>query len=172
MKTLFQRLLGPAFETLPPAVRSLHSVAEPTTFTGRTTVQGSWVGSLLGFPKSGYDLPIRFRLDPWLDGRELWGRDFGSSSFITILSQRGMHLVETWNGLVQIELALEAAPEGIAWKIAGNRFCGLPVPRFFWPVITAREYEVEGRYHFMVNVSGIVNLSYSGWLEPFAAPVA
>lgn len=167
MKTLFARILGNAFDDLPPAVKELHSVEGIRHFNGSSTVTSSWLARvLLGFPASGYNVPLRFTVETLADGREIWTRDFETGrNFVTVLRQEGKHLVECWAGVVDIELALDAEPEGISWKIVGHRVFGLPVPRLFWPKIDAKETTENGRYHFSVEVSGMVQLGYAGWLD-------
>ncbi len=167
MKTLFARILGDAFTDLPPAVKTLHSATERRHFTGRAAVSASWLARrLLGFPKAGYNIPIGFILEVLPDGRERWIRDFGDDRyFTTVLRERNGHLVECWAGFVDCEFVLEAEPEGISWQLVGHRIFGIPVPRFLWPRISAKESTENGKYQFSVEVTGLVSLAYAGWLE-------
>ncbi len=167
MKPLFARILADAFIDLPPEVRALHSVAERRHFTGHAAVSASWLArKLLGFPKSGYNIAIGFILEVLPDGRERWVRDFGDDHyFTTILREHNGHLVECWAGFVDFEFVLQATPEGINWQLVGHRICGIPVPRFLWPSISAKESTENGKYQFSVEVTGLVSLAYAGWLE-------
>ena len=64
--------------------------------------------------------------------------------------------------------ALETSADGMALKLRGVRFLGVPLPRFLAPSVRTFESERDGRYHFEVEASlpllGRI-VRYAGWLE-------
>ena len=71
---LYRRILGAAWDRLPPAIRHLHSVTSSSLFTGRCDVErgrnpmGRIIATLIGFPAAGAGQSIVVRLDAVDDG--------------------------------------------------------------------------------------------------------
>jgi hypothetical protein len=78
---LYRRILGSAFDLLPPRLRELHGSDIARRWTGRGEVRrGSGilarlVGALVGFPKAASDVPVTVEFSPE-DGAERWTRSF------------------------------------------------------------------------------------------------
>jgi hypothetical protein len=169
---LYRRLLGERFEALPLRVRELHDVAGASVWAGRADVErgqspaSRLVATLFGLPPAGRDQALRVTFEP-VDGREIWSRAFGNAVFRSIQYERGGLLRERVGPSTFI-FALDTSPEGMALKLLGVRFLGIPLPRPLAPSVCTFEREREGRYHFEVEASLPVLgriVRYEGWLE-------
>jgi uncharacterized protein DUF4166/saccharopine dehydrogenase-like protein len=66
---LYRRVLGGAWDRLPPTLRAMHSVKTSLLARGRADVTrgrgwlASLVASLIGFPRAGADVPVEVRFD-------------------------------------------------------------------------------------------------------------
>jgi hypothetical protein len=68
MSSLYSRLLGPAFDTLPPVLRAFHDV--DTEWRGRSSFRitrgKGWLRNFFadraGFPAAGDNVPLRLRV--------------------------------------------------------------------------------------------------------------
>jgi hypothetical protein len=169
---LYRRLLGQRFEQLPARVRELHDVTGASVWTGRSDVErgrsllSRMVATLFGLPPAGRDqaLEVSFMPD---GGTELWTRRFGSAVFRSLQYER-RGLLNERVGPSTFVFALDTSTDGMALKLRGVRFLGLPLPRFLAPAVFTFESEREGRYHFEVEASlpllGCI-VRYAGWLE-------
>jgi Domain of unknown function (DUF4166) len=170
---LYRRLLGPHFDALPARVRELHDVAGTSVWTGRADVErgrsalSRMVATLFELPPAGRDQALRVSFEP-RGGREIWLRTFGSAVFCSVQYERGGLLNERV-GPSTFVFALDASPAGMALKLQGVRFLGVPLPGFLAPSVRTFESEREGRYRFEVEASlpllGRI-VRYEGWLEP------
>jgi len=169
---LYRRLLGERFEALPPCVRELHDVVAFSTWTGRADVErgvslaSRITATLFGLPPAGRDQALRVTFEP-VDGKEIWSRSFGDAVFRSVQYERGGLLRERV-GPSTFVFALETSAEGMALKLRGVRFLGVPLPRFLAPSVRTFESERDGRYRFEVEASlpllGRI-VRYVGWLE-------
>jgi len=169
---LYRRLLGERFERLPARVRELHDLAGASVWTGRADVErgrslpSRMVATLFGLPPAGRDqaLEVTFMPD---GGTELWTRRFGDAVFRSMQYERGGLLRERV-GPSTFVFALETSADGLALKLRGVRFLGVPLPGFLAPSVFTFESEREGRYHFEVEAAlpllGRI-VRYAGWLE-------
>ncbi len=169
---LYRRLLGGRFEHLPARVRELHDVTGTSVWTGRADVErgrslpSRLVATLFGLPPDGRDQALRVTFEPVGD-REIWSRAFGTAVFRSVQYERGGLLNERV-GPSTFVFALDTSAEGMALKMQGVRFLGVPLPRFMWPSVFTFESEREGRYHFEVEASLPAlgrGVRYVGWLE-------
>lgn len=173
---LYRRLLGARFDELPAQVAELHDVTGLSVWAGRADVErgrslaSRSVASLFGLPPAGRDQPLRVRFEP-VDGREIWSRTFGSAVFRSVQYERGGLLRERVGPSTFI-FALDTSTEGMALKLKGARFLGVPLPRLLTPSVHTFESERDGRYHFEVEARlpllGLI-VRYAGWLERAAA---
>ena len=98
---------------------------------------------------------------------EHWLRDFAGNRFSTVLSESGGGLFERF-GLMQFELALAVEGDSLALPVRGGRILGIPLPSKLLPVSISREFVVDGRFHFDVElllpIVGLRIVRYQGWL--------
>src|SRR5690606_17909903 len=83
---LYRRILGSAFDALPPRVRELHASAATRRWRGQAEVRrGSGLlariaAAVIGFPGAAAAVPVSVDFTPEGDG-ERWTRDFGGRRF-------------------------------------------------------------------------------------------
>ncbi len=174
---LFPLLLGPLFETLPEACRAMHGFNETSAARGHADITRGTdpvtrlMGAFARMPQAGSKVPLEVRFEPAGKGNETWERNFNGSRFRSQLTiDQGM-LREV---LFPLHLWFRLVPsaDGVVWVFERAKVFGLlPMPRFFAPVIEAREWSADGRYHFLAAVSvpvfGLI-VRYEGSLD---APV-
>jgi hypothetical protein len=170
--SLYQRVLGPRFEQLPPLVRRLHQPGARFEAAGECRVQrgdnslARILADGLGMPGPSEQLPLRFSIDS-RDGAEIWRRDFGGHVFTSRMwaDRRGMLCERT--SLATLRYDLEVEHGILRMEMRGFSSLGLPLPRGIWPTIATAESERDGRYCFDVRASmpgvGLV-VRYRGWL--------
>jgi hypothetical protein len=169
---LYRRLLGARFDELPPRVAELHDVTGTSVWAGRADVErgrspvSRMVATLFGLPPAGRDQALHVTFTPD-GGTEIWTRRFGDAVFRSLQYERGGLLRERV-GPSTFVFALVTSPDGMALKLKGVRFLGVPLPGFLAPSVATFESEREGRYHFEVEASlpllGRI-VRYQGWLE-------
>src|SRR6185312_9105051 len=132
MKTpLYRRLLEERFEVLPARVRELHDITGISVWCGRADVErgrsfpSRMVATLFGLPPQGRDQMLRVTFQPTGD-REIWSRAFGNALFRSVQYERGGLLHERV-GPSTFVFALETSADGMALKLKGVRFGGIPL---------------------------------------------
>lgn len=175
--TLFQKLLGASFYSLPPAVRALHDVSGRGNYAGRATIVrgrnpfARLCAALAGLPAAQADVAVTVGLDAAADG-ESWRRDFGGQKMHSRLRGDGRLLSERL-GPVRFRFSLHAFDQALHWRVAAARLLGvLPLPASWFDGVRCREGEEGGRYTFQVEAAlPLIGelIRYEGWLEP-AAP--
>jgi hypothetical protein len=168
----FSALLGSAFDGLAEPVRRLHA-GGPRRFAGRASVDrgtnalGRLMGWIAGLPPAAVDAPIVVDLAP--DGVfEYWTRRFGAHAMTSRLHAGSDGLLHERLGPVTFRFRLVADGEAIAWRVAGARALGVPLPASWFAGVAAREGRDGVRYTFDVLaavpfVGRIVH--YRGWLD-------
>ena len=169
--TLFARLLGDAFATLPPRVRKLHLAVGTRRYRGAATVKRGtgWLSRLCGWatglPAAAPETPIEVEIAAGSDD-ETWTRNFGARAMRSRLWQGGTLLRERL-GLVTFGFALSASGGILHWEVREVRALGLPLPVRWFAGVRASESEVDGRYRFDVRaalpLAGEL-VHYQGWL--------
>jgi NAD(P)-dependent dehydrogenase (short-subunit alcohol dehydrogenase family) len=170
---LYARILGSAFDALPPAVRGLHDLCGDAGAAGEGTVMrgrgplARLVATLMRFPPAG-TWPLRLAFTD-RNGVEAWTRDFGGHAFSSALCAARDGLIVERFGSLRFAFALPAGPEGLEMRLRRWSVFRLPLPRFLAPRISAREWQDDqGRFRFDVAVAlpliGDV-IGYWGWLE-------
>lgn len=173
---LYARVMGPAFDRLPPAVRALHQVRGDAGAAGEGTVSrggGRFARALaaaMRMPPAGtWPLHVAFAEQA---GVERWTRDFGGHAFASELRAAGALVTERF-GALRFAFALEAVPDGLEMKLRRWSWLGIRLPLFLAPRIAAREWQEQGRFHFDVRVAmplaGEV-VRYRGELAPLVDP--
>ncbi len=171
---LYARIMGEAFDRLPPAVRWLHDFCRDSGAAGEGRVErgrgllARALAAAMRFPPQGiWPLHVAFAEQ---DGVERWTRDFGGHRFSSALSAKGGRIVERF-GPLRFAFDLPSGPEGLEMKLRGWSAFGVKLPLALAPRIAAREWQEEGRFRFEVAASLPVAgeiVRYSGWLEPVA----
>jgi hypothetical protein len=171
--TLFQEALGERWEELPASLRRLHSVQDIEVFTGRAKVtrgQGLLERGLaffLGFPKAGGNMPVAIAKTRTANG-ESWERDFDGRKFRSYLSPspRPFHCRERFFALTY-ELGLPIEDGSLFLPVRRGWLLGIPLPRFLLPKSQAREYDLNGTFHFDVALyaplTGRLIVRYEGY---------
>ena len=173
---LYRRVLGPAFDTLPAPVRTLHA-GTTRRWAGRAEVRRGGglaaraVCRLVGFPDAGTGVPLTVTLAPEGDG-ERWTRVFAGKTFTSLQrpgSGRTEHLLLERFGPIEIALAL-VVEDGCLFLVPRRwTFLGIPLPKALLPGGTSFESDRGGRFGFDVEIAApLVGLivGYRGTLEP------
>jgi hypothetical protein len=168
--TLFERLLGSAFDTLGPRVRKLHHDAGTRRYAGEVEVERghhplatlcAWATRL---PPAGRG-PIEVEIAADAAG-ERWSRHVGAHVMRSRLWARGGLLHERL-GAVTFVFRLAAHGGAIEWTAVRASALGLPLPARWFAAVGAREADRDGRYTFEVTASlpiaGLL-VRYRGWL--------
>ena len=170
--SLFQTVLAQDFAGLPKAVQDSHIDQGDKTLTGvcditcGTSVLSRMVLWVFGFPPSGRNVPVRVVKHKTPLG-ETWTRHFGDHKLVSHLSCGPKGLREKF-GIITFDIGLLASPKGLEYPVARGRMLGVPLPRFALPISITKEHEVEGRFHFDVQVYAPLTkahmVTYKGWL--------
>ncbi|MBO9711480.1 SDR family oxidoreductase [Sphingomonas sp.] len=169
---LYARVLGDAFDALPPAVRAVHDFVADGGATGEGSVaRGSkllarLLAAAMRMPPAGH-YPLEVSFEGCAEG-ERWTRRFGPYRFLSVLSGRAGQVIERF-GPLRFHFDLPADREGLRMVSRGWSAFGIPMPRGLGPRIAAREWQEGERFRFDVAVAmpliGPV-VAYAGWLAP------
>jgi hypothetical protein len=156
--TLFQNALGDRWRDLPASVQRLHSVQDVELFRGKARVtQGKGLiegaaAFFFNFPKTGDNVPVTITKTRTAFG-EIWERDFGGRKFRSYLSPsprpyhyRERFFVFTYEQELPVENGSLFLPVRRGWLL------GIPLPGFLLPGSRAREYDLNGTFHFDVGL--------------------
>jgi len=168
---LYQRVMGPAFVNLPPAVRGIHSICGDDGANGRGQVARGGnpfaraIGWLMRFPPPGdHDLHVAFAER---DGVETWTRNFGGHCFSSRLSEGKGLAIERF-GPLRFGFALTGNEDGLTMQFRRWSCFGVPLPSVLGPRVQAREWQDGDRFRFEVGIAlpliGKI-VDYAGWLR-------
>jgi hypothetical protein len=179
--SLYRRLLGEAWEALPPAVAAMHDITGESVALGRADIErghglpARLVAAVVGFPKAARQADVRVRFSV-VEGIETWTRTFGGRTFRSRqCAGRGpdAHLLAEDFGPFRILMALEPEDGRLKLVVRSWRFFGVALPRSFAPGGNTYEEQRNGRFHFHVEVKapliGLI-VRYQGWLVPDDTP--
>jgi hypothetical protein len=173
----YRRILGPAFDTLPPRVRELHATEAPRQWRGQAEVRrgtnplARLVAAIIGFPKAAAAVPVIVTFTPEAKG-ERWTRDFGGREFSSLQYEgtgRNAHLLVERFGPAAFAMALVV--EGDRLMLVPRRWSlfGVPMPHRMMPSGPSFETGDNGKFRFDVDIrlplAGLV-VAYRGTLEP------
>jgi hypothetical protein len=177
-RSLFRRLMGPAFDTLPEPVRRVHHGRSTEVFKGRALARGS--GALparLARAFAGIELgrfpAFKVTIAPGGAG-ESWRRAFGARFFQSRIVDEPDVIGRFSECVGPLTFVMEARPDatGFRWAPVGWKLGRLPLPAALAPRIRARSFERGGVYHFQVCIShrlfGVI-VAYAGRLTPNSA---
>ncbi len=171
---LYRRILGDAWEKLPPALAAIHGGGTRLA-SGRARIErgrgllARLIAGIIGFPAAGEDVPVAVRFVAEGDG-EIWTRSFGGKTFRSWQAAGtggDRHLLVEVFGPFRVLLALVPEGEKLRLVVRGWRFCGIPLPLSLAPGGDTYEEERDGRFHFHVEIGGRLTglvVRYSGWL--------
>jgi hypothetical protein len=174
-RTLFARVLGSTFATLPDAIQNAHHVDDVLVLEGRASVEGAKtllaraIARLIGFPRGGHDIPVSVTMRA-VGGGEEWIRVFGRARFRTRLTSVDgfpRRLIERF-GPCTFSLRLTARPDRLDYAVTSGRIGFVPLPSFLIPRTVATErVDDAGRFQFDVPIAlpglGLL-VHYNGWL--------
>jgi hypothetical protein len=171
---LYQRLLGNAWESLPASLKKIHTVQKAE---GRAKVEVgrnplAWlIANVVGFPKAGDDIPVNVSFEIKNNG-ELWQRTFASRAFSSFHSEGNGYsdrLLSEQFGPFRLGMALVIDDGKLSLIVRNWSMLGIPLPGTLAPMGNVFEQEVDGRFHFHVEIKlpviGLI-VRYQGWLIP------
>jgi Domain of unknown function (DUF4166) len=171
MQSLYQRLLGTAFDSLDPILKRIHDDRHVKKYSGHCDIDSDrtflprLIAKVAGLPSRGTDVNVKVTMD-CKDGAEKWAREFGAHPMQSRLDFHQGKLRERL-GLVVFTFDLAASPNRIDWHVVSARLWPLPIPITWLIECSASEEIIEGRYTFHVkaHVRGIgMIVHYKGWL--------
>ena len=178
---IYRRILGTAFDQLPPRVRALHDSTAPRAWSGEARVErgrgllARLAAAIVGFPKAADAVPVTVTFTP-KGTAERWTRNFGGKSFASLQSAgtgRNDYLLVERFGPAAFAMALVV--DGDRLRLVPRRWTlfGLPMPRALMPGGPSFETEIDSKFHFNVEIrlplAGLV-VAYRGVLEPMRYP--
>lgn len=171
---LFARAIGPAFETLPEAIRDLHETPGRSVWRGRAMTEGAaspvaaLVARIVGFPATQAECDAEVRIEA--DGeRSIWRRRIGGQAFVSVLSKPadGGRIEERF-GPLSFEIRLTPQADRLIYSVEGWRLGPIPLPRVLAPRTQTHErLDADGRFVFDVEISAPLIgrlVRYCGWL--------
>jgi hypothetical protein len=174
---LYRRLLGTAFDNLPPALQQFHGDGQTRVWRGLADVrrgQGGvarLISALLGFPAAGSRVPVSVAFSPEKGG-ERWTRTFAGKVFSSVQAEgagRDEYLLVERFGILSVAIALVWDGDRLYLVPRRWRLWNIPMPGFLLPTGESFETGLEGRFSFDVNISvpliGLI-VAYRGMLEP------
>jgi hypothetical protein len=142
MPSLYRRLLGPSFDTLPASLRDFHDVESEWhghslfTVTRAPGLLRGLVANLGGLPRSG-QVPMRLTLRA--EGpRERWIRHFGSQRLESVQWTENGLLLEQF-GSLRFGFRLLVEPPALRLKHERTWVLGVPFPRPLGPMGSGEE---------------------------------
>ena len=174
---LYCKLLGSAFETLPPRLKELHGAAAMRRWTGHAEVRrgrgvmARIIGAIVGFPKAASQASVTVTLSPEEEA-ERWTRTFDNKVFSSVQScgtGKNQYLLVERFGMASFALALVVKDGRLNLVPRRWSLLGMPMPGFLLPTGLSFETEKSGEFCFDVRISApLVGLivSYKGTLKP------
>ena len=158
--TIYRRVLGPAFDMLPPAIRALHEGRGTSRWAGTAEVRrGSGllarlICALVGFPRTGDAVPASVTFAP--DGDvERWTRRIGGKTLSSVQwagTGRDQFLLIERFGIARFSVALLC--EGDRLRLMPRRWAlaGVPMPARLLPQGEMVETAQDDRFVFDIAI--------------------
>jgi Domain of unknown function (DUF4166) len=171
--SLYRRILGEAFDALPPVLRRFHDQESGGSASGAfCVIHGKgWLARRLArlgrLPEPGSAVPVRLRVVT--EGpRERWVREVGGRRLETLQWDRQGLLVEA-AGPFRCGFRGDAGPEGMRLRSVRSWFRALPLPSALAPrieaVVAAREDAWHVRVRIVLPLLGLL-AGYEGEITP------
>ena len=171
---VFRRLLGEAYETLPPAVQEFHDMAHDhyqghASSSGDSNVLARTLRRIFGFPTLGEKMSV----DVWLsqkDGRDCWQRKFGERRFSSSFHAGADGVLDERFGPFRFGFRLRAEGDRLYWDFVRWGIGALPLPLALGPsIVTYETQSTDGSYEFYSQadfpvIGRLVN--YHGYIRP------
>jgi saccharopine dehydrogenase-like NADP-dependent oxidoreductase len=174
----FRRLLGCAYDALPPAIRQAHEVHGVLVLEGKADAAspdnflGALIAWLFRLPRSGSNLPVRVEMRSEDDGSETWTRIYPGVTMRSNLrnADSATHQLDEILGPLSIRLQWKPTERGLQMRTISARIFGCPLPDFLCPRSYASEtVGADGKFHFDVPIAlpliGTI-VHYKGSLQP------
>lgn len=174
--SIFERVLGEAWHSLPAPIRELHRADDLSNFAGLATIKRGdgllarilgWVARL---PDASTGVPVAVRISPH-DDREIWDRDFDGYTFSSEMSAGSGRLEALMCerfGPCKFGMALVTEGDALYYISRCWTFLGIPMPKWIMPNGRMVETVAEGKFVFHVEITipliGHV-VTYEGSLE-------
>ncbi len=156
MATLYHRILGEAFDTLPPVLQKFHDREGGGLATGVFSVMHA-KGRLRGMlarvgrlPDPGSAIPVRLRVV--VEGpRERWIREIGNRRLETV-QWIGQGLLIEAVGPFRCGFQVDASREGMRLRSVRGWFYALPLPPVLTPRVEAVVTAQGDAWHLRVRI--------------------
>lgn len=172
MTSPYVEALGPRFAQLPAPCRALHLATSGSSGTIDVTVAKAhfarWLARGLGLPPGGRAQPLWFEMQASGQGA-WWVRKVGEHEMRSFMRACPSGRVVEKLGAVCVHV--ELVPDEQALNLVPERvtLLGVPLPRFLWPRMAAREWAEGDLYCFDVRLAlplgGPLLVAYSGHLR-------
>ncbi|MBI1686404.1 DUF4166 domain-containing protein [Caulobacter hibisci] len=170
---LFPRVLGSAFDALPPVVRHAHGGEQTLTSQGGARARGGRGPAALARRLQGLPAPGLHALEVSIvpqAGGETWARRFGARTFRSkiMAAPDDPFAFEETVGPLTFRFHAAPYPSGFSWIFESWRLGPLPLPAAWGPRVRARTFARGGTYRFRVLVAhpwlGVI-FGYAGRLK-------
>jgi hypothetical protein len=173
----FETAMGSqVYASLPGPIRAFHDPAGYPVWQGEASVErgtslaSRFVAKVMGLPKAGQGHTVKVSVERQADASEVWTREFSGKKFSSKLTLGKDRKLQESFGPTTFTLGLTGSTLGSDLPILDGRAFGIPIPGFFLPTSTAREFvDEQGRFRFDVRLDipifGLL-VHYRGWLAP------
>lgn len=176
--SVYEKVMGEAYERVHPAISELHRTGEGRVFKGQCDVTrgrnplSHIVAAVVGFPKNGKAVPVSVTVTPDSTG-ETWVRNFNGKKFQSHHSlgtaRWSRHITERF-GPIAIYMAILEEDGNLRIHTRSWSFFGLPLPKILRPGGDVFEtQDNQGRFVFHVDLIAPIFgrlCKYEGWLAP------
>lgn len=172
-QSLYRRILGQRFDSLPEALRRFHDTPGGGRAHGTLQVEraSGWLSnalaSLLGLPEAGKNISTVVEVKVEGD-RERWVRDFEGRRVETVQWMHGELLMESF-GATTFSSVLTIDGSCLHYEFRRAWVAGIRLPRRLAPFVDGRVYAGDGGWRVAVRVNAPLLgelVHYEGWIEP------
>lgn len=173
--SLYQLLLGREYADLPPTLQKIHSSipkGEVRECYGisKVTIGRNILAKLLvrimGLPREKERIPLKVCFQEVRDV-EVWTRDFDGISFQSKQWKKDQFLYEQVS-LMTLIFKVAYKDHQLCLDLQNLLFCKIPIYKIYPVKVIGREWEYEGKFHFLVRITapfiGLI-MEYQGYLK-------